>query len=388
MSLLFRSVSSLPMPVSPDRTGQRSSSASSSDAMRQSVVWSSLMLRASVVSLMPVDVFRRVPGGSPANVNPPTVLVEPSSFAEGHPETIADWMFASQLSLDAHGNAFGEITARDSQELPARIELVPAEDVRVRIVRRRIVEYRFGGVVIPARNVWHERQNLTAGVPVGLSPIVHAALAVATSKAAREFSAEWFGGSAIPGSHLKNTAKKLEPAETDAVKARFAQTVRSGEVFVTGSDWTFSPLQAKAAEAGLLEAIRATDLDLCRYFGMAPSMVGVSADGGSSITYQNITQKNLDFLTTYMGPVLKRREDALSTLTARPRFVKLNRSSFLAMDAKTRADLLAARIQSRTLTPDQARMIEDEPALAESDYAQFDRLFGNPNKTTPQKGQA
>ena len=53
-----------------------------------------------------------------------------------------------------------------------------------------------------------------------------------------------------------------------------------------------------------------------------------------------------------------------------------------------RAELLAARIQSRTLTPDQARMIEDEPALAESDYAQFDRLFGNPNKTTPQKGQA
>lgn len=387
---LFRAVTSLPMPTSPraDRTGQRSASGSSSDAMRQSVVWASLMLRASIVSLMPVDVFRKVAGGAPVDIAPPPVLVEPSSFAEGHPEPISDWLFASQLSLDGFGNAFGEITSRSTLGLPSRIELVPPEDVRVTIRGRRIVEYRFGSVVIEPRAVWHERQNLMPGIPVGMSPIVHSALSVATSKAAREFSAEWFGGSAIPGAHLKNTAQTLTPGQSDAIEARFAQKVSTGGVFVTGNDWTFSPLQAKAAESGLLESIRATDLDLCRFFGAPASMVGVSAEGGSSITYQNITQKNLDFLTTYMGPVLKRREDALSTLTPRPQFVKLNRSAFLAMDDKTRAELLKLRIESRTLTPDQARTFEDQPALEAADYAQFDRLFGNPNKSTPQKGEA
>lgn len=355
--------------------------------MRQSVVWAAVMLRASVVSMMPVDVYRRVPGESPASVPAPPVLISPSSFAEGHPEPISDWLFASQVSLDSYGNAFGEVTAFDATGLPARIELLPPEEARLTIRNGRIVEYQFGRTVIDPRRVWHERQHLLPGVPVGLSAITHSALSVATSKAAHQFAADWFGNSAIPGAHAKNVEKTLKPGESETIKAKFQQIIASGGLLVTGRDWTFEPMQAKAAESGLLETIRATEGDLCRFFGVPASMVGVSTEGGSSITYQNITQKNLDFLTTYMGPVLKRREDALSTLTSRPRFVKLNRSAFLAMDAKTRADLLKVRIDSRTLTPDQARFIEDEPSLTEADYAQFDRLFGPPTKT-PEKGTA
>ncbi len=45
------------------------------------------------------------------------------------------------------------------------------------------------------------------------------------------------------------------------------------------------------------------------------------------------------------------------------------------MDAKTRAELVKIRIDSRTMTPDEARALEDEEPLSEEQYAQFDRLW-------------
>lgn len=354
-------------------------------AMRQSVIWSAMTLRAGVESMLPVDVFKTV-GGVRVPMNAPPVLVEPSSFADGHPDTIADWIYAGRMSLDGYGNNFGEITAWDSLGKPRQIQLIPPEDTRVEIKSRRITRYWFGNVEMDPRRVWHERQYLWPGVPVGLSPTAYAAMVISQSEAAQEFVTEWFGNRAIPSAHLKNTEKTVPGKAGDAIKAKFEAAVSAGGVFVSGKDWTYSPLQAKAAESGFLDSINATAVDLCRFFGVTANIVDVAVTGGATLNYANITQKNLDFLTTRMGPSIKRREDALSTLTPKPRFVKLNRSAFLAMDDKTRAELLKLRIDSRTLTPDQARRIEDEPPLTDDDYTQFDRLFGSKNPTPTPKG--
>ncbi len=360
------------------------SRAGTSTALNQSVVWASMRLRASTEALMPVDVFRRIDGAA-MEVPKPPVLVTPSFFAEGHPDTIADWLYAGRMSLDGYGNSFGEIVARNAIGLPQRIQLVPAEDVRCRVKSTQIVEYRFGGKVMDPSRVWHERQYLMGGNPVGLGPLAHAALSVATSAAAREFLAEWFGNHAAPGGHFKKTDRVLAPGDAESIESRFNERVRAGGLLVTGSDWTYSPIQAKAAEAGLLEAINATALDQVRFLGVMADMVDVALDGGSAITYANITQKNMQYLVMNMGHPLKARDDALSTLTPKPQFVKLNRSAFLAMDPLTRAELMKSRIDSRTLTPSEARALEDQPRLTDDDIAEFDRLFGNPNKSTPQK---
>ena len=210
-------------------------------------------------------------------------------------------------------------------------------------------------------------------------------LSLRTSATARQFADDWFGNSGYPGGHLKNVAKTLRKGEAASVKAKFKRDVAAGDLFVTGNDWTFTPIQAKAIEAGFIEAMNSTDVELCRFFNVPANVIDVAISGTASITYQNITQKNLDFMVSRMGPNLKRRNDALSLLTPKPHFVRLNPSAFLAMDDLTRTQLLKSRIDARMLTPDQARHIDDLPALTDGDYAQFDRLFGNPNKSTPQE---
>lgn len=355
--------------------------------MQQSVIWAGMNLHAALESMMPVDTFRVMSDGSKVSVPNSGVLVNPSTFSEGQPDTISDWLYASRMSLQGWGNSFGEITARDSIGLPAQIQLVPAEDVVCKIKNYRIVEYRYGKTVMEPSRVWHERTNLLPGIPVGLSPFAYAMLAIETAASARKFAADWFGNSAFPGGHMKNTARTVTDPEAVGIKARFESQQEAGGLLVTGSDWTFSAIQAKAAEAGFIEAMAYTDVELCRYQNIPANIVDVAVTGGAQINYANITQKNLDFMVTRMGPNLKRRDDKLSTLTPRPRIVRLNRAAFLAMDPATTADLMKVQIDSRTRTPSQLRRLEDQPEYTEADYAEFDRLFGSKNQT-PTKGQA
>lgn len=391
MSLLRRDVSGAGLPVLDRRTGRNLPGLAprgASAALRQSVIWASMSLRAATESLMPVDVKRMI-GGVAVDVEPqPAFFRAPSNFSEGHDDTISDWLYAGRMNLDGHGNNFGEIVGRDAFGLPSRIQLVPPEDVRCRVSRYRIVEYRFGNLVMDPRDVWHERQHLIGGLPVGLSPFAYAALTIDMGQAGREFAAEWFGNKAVPSAHLKNVEKTVSDKASDAIKARFEASMSSGGVFVTGKDWTYSPLQAKAAESGLLEAMNWNAVELVRFFNVMPELVAVGVESGASLTYSNITQANLQFLVRHMARSIKAREDALTAILPKPRFVKLNRSAFLAMDPLARAQLMETKIRARMLTPDQARGIDDELPLSEVDYAQFDRLFGNPNKSTPQKAEA
>jgi len=87
-----------------------------------------------------------------------------------------------------------------------------------------------------------------------------------------------------------------------------------------------------------------------------------------------------------MGPDLKRTDDALSSLLPRPRYARLVREAFLAMDPVTRADLMKTQIDSRQRTVTEVRGIDDKQAYTDADYAEFDRLFGSKNQTPTPKG--
>lgn len=367
-----------------DRTGRRVSGPASADtANRQSVVWAAIHRKASLLSSMPVDVFRRLDGVA-IEAPKPSVLVEPWQYAEGQPETIAEWIYSSQRALEGYGNSVGLIHAWDGMGIPSRIELIEPEAVRFRVSRRRITEYRIHGEVIPARNIWHERMY---GGPVGLSPIAYAALTLYGAEAAQRFAADWFGGDAVPGAILRNAEKTIDPTSSDAIKDRFRAAIATGDLFVVGKDWEYDPIQAKAVESGFIEMMNVSDAALCRFFGIPAGEVDVPV-ASSTINYANIQQANLQLLVKHLGPSVDAREDALSRLTARPRFVKLNRSSLLAMDDKTRAEVNQLQINARTLTPSEAREKDDRPPLTPEQIAEFDALFGNPNKQTPQGAKA
>lgn len=370
----------------PPRPGTSGSAAAVTNetALRHSAVWACLRLRANLISTMPVDLYRKV-NGIQVEVPKPPVLVTPGGDEVEMPE----WMYSSQFDLDRAGNTVGLITARDGLGLPARIELVPIGDVTVRM-RKGKKTYRIGGVKYEPHEVWHEKQYTVAGLAVGLSPVAYAAWSISEYLSIQQFALDWFSGGAIPSAHLKNTAKTLNQEQADGAKSRFKAAVMNRDLFVTGNDWDYEMIQAEQAGADWIQAKAASIGDIARYFD-CPSDLIDAAVSGSSITYANMTQRNLQFLVMSLGPAVKRREDALSRVTSRPRFVKLNSNALLRMDPQTQAAVLKTQIDARVLAPSEARAIYDRPPFSEQQMAEFDRLFGKgtqpqPTTATPQGG--
>ena len=349
---------------------------SQSEALQESVVWAATRLRADLVSQLPVDVYRRSQAaGIAVDVASPSVLKFPSWVSDSHRMPVDEWLYSSQTSLDRMGNAVGVIRKVDAFGLPAEIELVDMNEVSMTVRDHKVAQYRVNGEKVDAKHIWHERQHTTAGLPIGLSPVAFAALDLAAGISARQFAVDWFQNGAVPSAILKNTERTFSDDAADRAKRRFKAAISNGDVFVTGKDWTYSPVQAKAAEAQFLEQQRATAQDLCRFLGVPGDLVDVAADT-ASINYANITQRNVQLMVIHLGPAIKRREVALSQLVRSPRFVKLNRSAILAMDEKTRAEVMAMRIRSRIDTPDELRGIEDKPPLTDDQIELFNRLFG------------
>lgn len=374
MSLFFREAKFSEV-VPPRPSWGKGTSVSAKSALRQSAVWGAITLRADLMSSFPIDVYRRV-GNIQVEVPKPPILVNPS----GGPMTMREWMYSTQMDLDRVGNCYGLIRERDNAGKPRRIDLVSHEDVIVR-VKDDVVSYIIKNKTYTADEVWHEKQYTLPGHVMGMSPIAHAAWSLGIWASAAEFAADWFGNHGmIPSGTLRNTKKTLQPGEADQVKRRFKESRQAADIFVTGNDWEFVTSTAVVAEAKFLEAQGASDQDVARFFGVPGDMIDV-ASKGSSITYANITQRNLQFLITKMGPATARREDALSSLLPAPRFVKLNTASVLRMDPETTSRILINEVQGMVTAPSEARALMNRAPFTADQIAEFKELGIIPSGT-------
>lgn len=343
-------------------------------AMRHSAVWACLRLRANLLSTLPVDTFRMANGFQVETPKPPIFIMP-----DGDRVDWTEHIYSSQIDLDRTGNSFGLITERNGHGLPARIDLVPHSLVSVRW-RDGEWWYRIDGVEYPPGQVWHEKQYTISGLPVGLSPIAYAAWTIGEFLSIQDFALTWFGSGGVPRAHLRNRMQTISSSNAEEIKNRYKTTVAAGDLFVTGADWEYNMIQAEQTGMEWINAKRFSVEDIARFFDVPEDLIGGgSREGTGSITYANISQRNLQFLIMHLGPTIVRREAALSRLLPRPRFVKFNTSALLRMDDETRAQVIRKRIAARTLTPNEARALENMPPLTDSDYAQFERLFGDPN---------
>lgn len=369
MSFLFRSGGSGAASLIPSRVGWRGGRGTSrGGALGQSAMWASVRLRADLISTLPIDVYRRV-GGHQIEVPKPPVLVTPG----GEHVDITEWLYSSQNDLDLVGNAFGSITELDGAGKPARIDLVARQDVTVRSEKGEIT-YWFGGKKQDRSLVWHERQFTQSGQVLGLSPLAHAASTLQQHTAAQDFAAAWFGGGIVPSGHLKYGSAKVPTKQAEAIKARFQLSIENGDPFVSGNDWEYKPTDVAQAQANFIEAMKFSDTEICRFMGVPGDLIDAN-ETGASITYANITQRNLQFLVLNLGSSIKRRERALSRMVAQPRFVRLNSEALLRMDPETVSKMLGQQVRDRLRAPSEAREKIDLGPFTAAQLAEFKELF-------------
>lgn len=328
-----------------------------STALRHSAVWAALRLRANLVSSLPLDCYISLPDGRVEEPRP-QVLVEPWPGTSER-----EWRYGSQYDLDRAGNTFGIVHARDREGRPTVVEPVGIDEVRVTCRGRRVTELRVNGESIPLDAVWHEKQYAPAGFALGMSPIQAARWSIGGYLAAQDYSLDWFAeDGAHPVGVLKNLDRTLNPETAAEMKRRFKAAVRNRDIFVTGRDWEWTAEAVEADSAGFLEAMRWGAQDVARFLDVPADMIDAGMSG-SSITYANITQRNLQFLITALQPALTRREEALSRLCPTGVYVRFNSDALLRMDPATRWKLHADRVRAGLQSVNEVRAIEDMPGI-------------------------
>jgi HK97 family phage portal protein len=335
---------------------------------------------------MPVRCYRTTTdSGIDVEIPSMPVLLNPG----GERVPMTEWLYASQVDLDRLGNAIGIITAVDANNKPARIELQDAASVSIRGSFSTISEYRIAGKTYTPDKIWHERQYVVPGLPVGLSPIAHAAYSVGTHITAQQFALNWFTNSGAPSGVLRNTSERtIKSSVAQVMKERFKLAVEGRDVFVTGSEWEYVPAAADAAAAAFLEQQKASIPDIARFLGVPADMIDAEVSTGS-ITYANVTQRNLQLLILNLGPAIYRREQAISSrMLPAPRFVRFDtEAALLRMDPATRTDVLVKEVGGRIKAPSEARAEKNLPPFTDEQLAEFDRLFPTRSATPPKPEQ-
>lgn len=331
----------------------------------------------------PIDVYGQR-GEVRVEYTSPAVLAMPAAASASDPgQSIRSFVAATEYDKARAGNAFGLVTEfsglktpRWPRGIPARIELCRLEDVGV-LRQKGVLKYRIRGKLYNWDEVWHEKGHELPGLDVGLSPTMFAAYSLGGYLSAQQFALEWFSGSGMPAAHLKNTKKDMTALEAETTKARYRASVKSGDTFVTGADWELKPIAAVSAQSDFIAHQQYSVSDIARFYDTPVDLID-GAVAGSSITYANIGERNLQYLIMKLGPSVDNKEDYLTTLTPSPRYVKLNVKALLRLDPLKSAQMDAIEIGTWILTPDEARAKQDRLPLTPEQVSQLQMMKPKP----------
>jgi len=325
-----------------------------STAMQHSAVWACVNLIAGSISTLPLAAYRR--GDRDPLPDLPPILRAPAAGW-----SLPDFLYAALQRL-LRGNTYGLIVDRAGAGLlPAQVELLAPERVGVTVPNGAVV-WRVDGQEVDPASIWHVRGFAAPGQIVGLSPIQHARQAIGLGLGAEKYAARFFGDSAIP-SGVISTDQRISAEDANIIKERW-EVVHGGgrrDIAVFGNAAKFQPITIPPEEAQFLETTRANVATIARYFGVQPELIG--GESGGSLTYANVEQRALDFLTFGLRPWLVRLEVALSALLASKTDVKFNAAALVRTDLLTRYQAHESAIRAGWKLRSEVRDLEDLPPI-------------------------
>jgi HK97 family phage portal protein len=324
-------------------------------AMQHSAVWASVNLIAGAISTLPLAAYRR--GDRDPLPDLPPILRSPSAGW-----ALPEFLYATLQSLLIRGNAYGLIVDRAGAGLlPSQVELLAPDRVGV-TTPNGAVEYRVDGQEVDPASIWHVRAFTTPGQVEGLSPIQHARQAIGLGLGAEKYAARFFGDSAIPSGVLTSD-QDIKQDRADALKARWREAHGGRrDIAVLGSGARFQAVTIPPEQAQFLETSRANVATIARYFGVQPELIG--GESGGSLTYANVEQRALDFLTFGLRPWLVRLETALSALLSSTTTVKFNAAALVRTDLLTRYQAHESAIRAGWKLRSEVRELEDLPPIS------------------------
>lgn len=195
-------------------------------------------------------------------------------------------------------------------------------------------------VIVPAREIIHDRFNCFYHPLVGLSPIFAGGLAATQGLAIQNDSALFFQNGATPGGVL--TAPGAIEDETAARIKEYWDTnftgENSGKVAVLGDGLKYDPMKAKAVDAQLIEQLKWSAEVVCSTYHVPPYKIGV----GVMPTNNNVQALNVEYYSQCLQVLLEAAELCLDEGLEMKDGIgtEFDTDNLLRMDSVTQMDVL------------------------------------------------
>jgi len=344
-------------------TGIGGGSPTIDSALRVSAVWACVRLVADTVSMMELHAYT-MRNGVRVPIDDPKLIVSPASGT-----TINDWVYMLVASMMLRGNAFGRIVQRDSLLYPTQIELVNPDSVRIRQDQNTgQLTFSINGTDIGSDQVFHLPAYRLPGLRVGLSPIKYAALSINREAAIQQFAYGYFVDAPHPQAVITSD-QPIDDTQARTLKDRIMARIIGREPLILGAGTKYEALSVSPEESQFLATQKLGVAEIARIYGVPPEMI--AAEAGNSMTYANVEQRSIDFLTYSIQPWLTRIEAALSALMPGGKHVRFDPSVLLRTDIETTMKATAIGIASKQMLPDEARALRDVAPLTDAQKSEL-----------------
>jgi HK97 family phage portal protein len=200
---------------------------------------------------------------------------------------------------------------------------------------------------------------------LGLSPIAQCRMAVSLSKGMGEFAEAFIRNGARPSGliklpsgtntdQLRHLREQLDYSQVGATNAH--------KIAVMTGDVSWEAFSVPADDAQFCEQRKLSTAEIARIFRVFPWMIGASS--GDPMTYSNVEQQSLQFVSYSLRPWLVLIEQAITNdpdLCSANVFVEFLLDALLRADSKTRADVYALALDpvKGWMSRDEVRRLEN-----------------------------
>ena len=322
-------------------------------AMQLLTVYGCVRLISDQISTLPVHVYRKV-GDVREQLISPDWLTEPVANMG-----FTEWCGQVLSSLLLNGNAYLAVTRNESARI---VEVVPLDPAVVQVFRvdRLTKAYRVNGALFGGEML-HLKGVMLPGSDVGYSPLEAARQSIGLGLAALKYGGNYFETDGnMPG--VIESPKPVDPTRKKEMAEAWRRKRSKGGRGLPGlldDGATWKPTGVTNEQAQFLATRQYTAAEIAgQMFLVDPSDLGIPVDG-STLTYANLEQRNVRRVQVTLLPWIVRIEDALSSLLAKPRYVKLSVDGLLRGDMKTRYESYQIGVDSGFLVPNEPRGFEE-----------------------------
>ena len=362
MSLLFSKRAAgnpFPEPIVPAWPGMAGGFTPDS-AMRLDAVWACVRLLSDTVSMLPLHAM-----DSASNLaEPPTISTKQPAWMQNPFDdlSMSEWLRQQMIAALLRGNAYAfRIGSAGSPSL--RFQPLNPDLVNVKMEQGERV-YTVNGEVIPNDRMLHIRGYTMPGSVVGMSPIAYASTMLQTQASIDRFASGYFADAPHPAAVFQSD-QPINPEQARQIKDRVMAAGTSREPLVMGLGLKMTTLAVSPEESQFLETQRYSVNRIARIFGVPPEMIGGSSGGG--MTYANVTQRAMDFLTYSVQAWLSRFELAVGSVLPARQVARFDTRELVRMVPVDTAKVNTEYLKSGVLTINDVRLSLNMPTVAWGD---------------------